>query len=76
MKTLGIVFLVLLALFFGGCAVSAVVTSQIAGPVMFIVALIAALLSAACIAGIRRLSRSSGSVPPDTTPADEDDRLR
>lgn len=69
MKTLGIVFLVLLAIFFGGCAVTAVVFSSLDSS-LWVVALVAAGLCVACIAGIRSLNRSdeTGYIPPEGEP--------
>jgi hypothetical protein len=61
MKTLGIVFLVLLALFFGGCAVTAAFFIAMDSTVFPLVALVAALLCVACIAGIRALNRSDSA---------------
>jgi hypothetical protein len=79
MRTLGIVFLVLLALFFGGCAVTALVFTSM-DSTLFVVAVIAAGLCVACIAGIRALNRKPDAGSPDATPLTpppgEDDQIR
>lgn len=70
MRTLGIVFLVLLALFFGGCAVTALVFTSM-DSTLLVVAAIAAGLCVACIAGIRALSRGAEAKPQAAAPPGE-----
>lgn len=72
MKTLGIILLVLLALFFGSCTLTAVYFTSMAGPTLLIVAVVAALLTVACVMGIRSLTKSD-RVSPSEPPASGDD---
>ena len=74
MKTLGIVFLVLLALFFGGCAVTALFFTPMDSGLVA-VAVIAAGLCVACIFGIRALNRKPDAAPPTAEIPDQDERL-
>ena len=71
MKTLGIIVLLLLVLFFGGCALTALVFSPQAG-VLIVVALVAAGLCFACIMGIRALSRKPDVAAPKAELPDQD----
>ncbi len=71
MKTLGIVILVLLAMFFGTCAATAWIFTYM-DSTLFVVGLIAAGLCVACIAGIRALNRKPEAVPIDPPPAEDD----
>ena len=66
MRTLGTVILTLLALFFGGCALLAGVTSFWGGWWFLCVAIIAGGLFFACRAGIKALADSA--LPKDVPP--------
>jgi UPF0716 family protein affecting phage T7 exclusion len=66
MRTLGAVVLALLAFFFGGCALTAVIAAVMGVWWFLVVALIAVGLFFACMAGIKALSGppDSEAVPP------------
>ncbi len=63
MRTLGIVFLCLLALFLGGCAVTAMIFIPKNGTLFPVVALIAGAFCLACVLGIRALNRGRTARP-------------
>jgi|ABSR01.1.fsa_nt_gi hypothetical protein len=73
MKTLGIILLVLLALFFGGCTLTALVFSGLDTTMFPLIALGAGVLCVACIFGIRALRKDKGPVQaPDAPDSGED----
>lgn len=75
MKTLGIVLLVLLAMFFGGCSLAALLSPPyFIGDSRISVVVIAALFCVVCILGIRAINKIGDPPPRDSDPPSEDDR--